>query len=73
LDCKTPGYLIREETKRKKLRERTGERILKKGWRGEREVDENMLEGNKSEKQRGQNKLRLGRRKNRKHFFENRE
>lgn len=73
MDCKTPGYLIREETKRKKLRERTEERILKKDWRGEREVDENMLEGNKSEKQRGQNKLRLGRRKNRKHFFENRE
>jgi len=45
LDSKTPGYIVREEVKRNKLRERAGKRVgkrdgdLRKDWRREREAN----------------------------------
>lgn len=40
VDSKTPGYMVREEMQREKVRVRTGKRAWsgKKGWKKEKEV-----------------------------------
>jgi len=74
VDARTPGYLVREEVKREKLRERAGNRA----WRFEKRLEEGRgseiaTECRKEMRKRGRKgRVMAGWEEERRHFFEER-